>query len=436
MWHRASRTSTHQLGHMRDVQQELIERALEMRCVAYLVDVKARLLVQTVQTVGASKRQVGAQNVSLQEALALAEKELEARRRAEQRFREVADALELAPALVLVARDGEIVYANHVFRTCFGAPEEQGLHDELARRGLGRPAGRTSSGPYEAHVEREGTPRVFRVALSEGQLGEEAVVSYEIAVINDVTSEWESKEQLQRLARSQAVGRVVAGVAHDFNNLLMAIATNVELLEVVGPDERAEIREAILDATVRGGSLTRQLLAFTQQQQLRPSTVTLGEVIGTFTDLLRRSLGETHRLEVEIDAPERQMHCDGGQLQAALMNLVVNGRDASSGGGVIALRVGEIENPALRPCGPGVLPAGRFVAVSVRDSGPGIPPKLAESLWDPYVSTKREVGHSGMGLSMVSGFAQQSGGGVEITSIYGEAGAEFTLYIPLVSRGE
>ena len=228
------------------------------------------------------------------------------------------------------------------------------------------------------------------------------------------------------------MGQLVGGVAHDFNNLLTLIVGHVEYLaEVDDEEERDQLVEDISQACMRGGHLTQKLLTFARRQVLSAETIHLNTALADTVDLLTRALGEEHPLRVDGSAPTLLIRCDPGELEAALVNLVLNARDASRAGDPISLRVHQTETSEEVPCGPGALAAGRYAVIEVSDRGVGLPPEAAERVWEPFVSTKSDGAHSGLGLSMVLGFAQQAGGGVEFQTRPAVDGTVFSLYLPL-----
>ncbi|CAN7182278.1 PAS domain S-box protein [Phenylobacterium sp. LjRoot225] len=254
-------------------------------------------------------------------------------------------------------------------------------------------------------------------------------------VTRDVTERRQAQIELQtahdRLAQTQkmeAIGQLTGGVAHDFNNLLMVVSGQAQLLRrKIGDDERAaRALDAIEVSTKRGQDLTRQLLAFARRQRLNPVVLSLAERASNFRELLDASLGEA--VELQLDLPETvwPVEVDPGELELALLNLAVNARDAMPNGGTLVV---SARNAKLKPGEVDAELAGEFVALTVLDSGVGIPPDILARVFEPFFTTKDVSRGTGLGLSQVYGFVEQSGGRSTVKSELGR-GATFTLYLP------
>ncbi len=238
-----------------------------------------------------------------------------------------------------------------------------------------------------------------------------------------------AEEALRQAQKLEAVGQLTGGVAHDFNNLLTVIGTSVELMRRKNlPEERRrKYLTAIADTVRRASKLTAQLLAFARRQPLRPEVFDVSRQVGGVAELVRPLVGGRVRIRIEGDATPHLADADASQFETALVNLAVNARDAMDGEGELLVRIEAVEAlPALRgqPARP-----GRFVAVSVQDTGTGIPPDKMELIFEPFYTTKEVGKGTGLGLSQVFGFAQQSGGDIAVQSTPGE-GTTFTLYLP------
>ncbi|MEE7505987.1 PAS domain S-box protein [Methylobacterium sp. C33D] len=259
----------------------------------------------------------------------------------------------------------------------------------------------------------------------------------------DVTERRTLEEQLRQSQKMEAVGQLTGGVAHDFNNLLTVIKSSTDLLKRPGlsEDRRGRYVDAISDTVDRAAKLTSQLLAFARRQALRPaifdvvqSVAAIADMVGTLTGARIHVATDT---DTGTDAGGRTLRChvdaDPSQFDTALVNLVVNARDAMQGEGRMLIKVRRADRiPALRahPAVP-----GDFVAVSVSDTGSGIEADLLERIFEPFFTTKG-VGHgTGLGLSQVFGFAKQSGGDVAVDSAVG-VGTTFTLFLPRAPEAE
>jgi signal transduction histidine kinase len=227
-------------------------------------------------------------------------------------------------------------------------------------------------------------------------------------------------------------GRLTGGVAHDFNNLLTVVLGNAAALrvnaEARGDAEAIRRAEMIERAAERGGRLAAQLLAYSRKQMLRPETISVYQIISATTELLAQAAGEAVRIRLQTQPELWKCHVDPGQLESAILNLVLNARDAMPHGGSItihcynhAVRRGQTGTPARA--------AGDYVRVDVNDTGCGIAPDLLDKVFEPFFTTKPLAQGSGLGLSQVHGFAGQSGGWVDLESSLG-SGTTVSLFLP------
>jgi len=242
----------------------------------------------------------------------------------------------------------------------------------------------------------------------------------------------------QKLSQSQkmeAIGQLTGGVAHDFNNLLTVILGNAEHLaeKLATHTELHKFAEGIATAAERGADLTRSLLAFSRKQPLMPKDLDIGQKVLGMEQLLRRTLGEHIESEFRVDQDLRLASVDPGQLASALLNLVLNARDAMPQGGKLTVEVRNASldqayadlNSEARP--------GDYVMVAVTDTGSGMTPEVASRAFEPFFTTKEVGKGTGLGLSMVYGFAQQSGGSMKISSESGH-GTVVKLFFPVLAR--
>lgn len=234
--------------------------------------------------------------------------------------------------------------------------------------------------------------------------------------------------QAQKL---EAVGKLTGGIAHDFNNMLQIIGGNLQLLKRSLADNEAAQRrlESAVSGVQRGARLASQLLAFASRQRLEPQTVELGGLLGEMRDLLDGSLGRGARLDIDSDASLWPVFADVGNLQGAILNLIVNARDAIAGAGRVLLR---LRNVSLDAATSAVWPEARpgdYVKLSVIDEGMGMTAEVVERAFEPFFSTKQEGSSSGLGLSMVYGFVRQSGGFVVLESEE-HRGTAVHVYLP------
>ncbi len=245
----------------------------------------------------------------------------------------------------------------------------------------------------------------------------------------------DSEARLAEALRLEAIGRLAGGIAHDFNNLLMAINGTAELLAAETPadDPRRADVDAISDAGRRAAALTSQLLAFGRRQVLRPTVVSLDEVLTDATPLLRRTLGESIELRVEASPDATPVRADRTKLEQVIVNLVFNARDAMPEGGILTLAIAPaIADEATAARHHGVSP-GRFIRLSVSDTGVGIPPDIAGQIFEPFFTTKGLGRGTGLGLATVQGIVAQSGGWVQVDSKPG-AGTTFQVHLPVAAE--
>lgn len=238
----------------------------------------------------------------------------------------------------------------------------------------------------------------------------------------------DTEEALRQAQKMEAVGQLTGGVAHDFNNLLTVIRSSTDLLgrPNLAPERRQRYVEAISETVNRATRLTSQLLAFARRQALKPEAFDVAGSVAGVIEMLRTLVGS--RINIDLQVPDHAcfIHADPSQFDTALINMAVNARDAMDGHGVVTIKVGQVE--AI----PGQQAAkGKFVAVSIADTGAGIDAAAMARIFEPFFTTKAFGEGTGLGLSQVYGFARQSGGDVQVHSVAGE-GATFTLYLPSV----
>ena len=243
-----------------------------------------------------------------------------------------------------------------------------------------------------------------------------------------------SEEQLAHSQRLDAIGQLTGGIAHDFNNLLTVISGNLQILEAELADRPGlnETIDSALRAVDRGAVLTRRLLAFARRQRLVPRPVLPAQVLSDLQGMLRRTLGEHIAISVECsEANTAPVFADPGELEAALINLALNARDAMPHGGALTI---SVRRHVLHPATDRIdLPPGNYVMFSVADTGVGMAPEVLARALEPFFTTKEAGKGNGLGLSMVYGFARQSGGQVLIESRVGH-GTRVELYLPAGSN--
>ncbi len=258
------------------------------------------------------------------------------------------------------------------------------------------------------------------------------------SLVLDVTVEVEAQQRLAENTRllveaskQEAIGRLAGGIAHDFNNLLSIVLANAERL-VDRSDEAPEILAAeIGDAARAGAELTRRLLSFARRADLHPTIVDLNQVVTSMNNLLRRSLPENIAIETSLMAGLWKTRTDRSFLESALLNLVVNARDALQRGGRLTIETANVRlTDEYVTSRREEIPAGRHVMLAVTDTGVGIAPEVLPHIFEPFFTTRANEGGTGLGLAMVYGFARQSGGTVRVYSEPGR-GTSFKLYLPI-----
>jgi CheY-like chemotaxis protein len=224
---------------------------------------------------------------------------------------------------------------------------------------------------------------------------------------------------------------MTGGVAHDFNNMLTIVLGNLDRLRrVIDPADKAAKRvEMALHGAQRCAELTKQMLAFARQQMLRPAPVDIGDLVGKTGSMLRRVAGEAIEIELEAVPGLWPALADPAQIEAALVNLVMNARDAMPRGGRLTIRTGNTEIGPDDALADAHLAPGAYVWVAVGDTGVGIPPEHLDRVFEPFFTTKESGQGTGLGLSIIYGFVKQSGGHIEVES-EPEKGSTFRLFLP------
>jgi signal transduction histidine kinase/ActR/RegA family two-component response regulator len=295
----------------------------------------------------------------------------------------------------------------------------------------------TSGAPLVLSMSRrtaEGE-RQFEASLSPAHDPASRAVTHIIGCSRDVTDRVQMEAQLRQMQRMEVTGRLTAGVAHDFNNLLQTLMGGLEMLrhEIADRPNAVDYADLALQAARRGADLTHSLLAFSRQQTLRPRAVPVGTLLSAMQRLAAPMLGPATICTIEIEDDELTVFADGGQLEIALLNLLVNANDAMPQGGSLTLsarRVTPEQHAAeglAAPTDPTACANGHGVLV-VEDSGCGMDEATIAQACEPFFTTKG-LGGTGLGLSMVQGFARQSGGDVRIASRPG-AGTRVELWLP------
>ncbi len=341
--------------------------------------------------------------------------------------------------LALAERDGRILFMNEAFERAAAIPPGQSVlypgdlvvkEDKAAVSDAVR---RFSAGhrvPGDLSVRlcwRADEPVALTIASAKG-LGDAAV----LLSLKDNSEESKLKRQVLQATKMQAVGQLAGGVAHDFNNILTAIIGHCDLMmmrHAPGDSDYDDIQQ-IRQNSNRAASLTRQLLAFSRQQTLRPQLLQLPDVVSEVSNLLKRLLGETVTLNVKHGRNLGPVRADPGQLEQVIVNLAVNARDAMPGGGTLTIQTYAVSAAQARKLEIDILPAADYTALSVSDTGSGIQPDVLSKIFEPFFTTKEVGKGTGLGLSTVYGIVKQSEGFIFADSTVGE-GTSFVMYLPV-----
>jgi two-component system cell cycle sensor histidine kinase/response regulator CckA len=339
----------------------------------------------------------------------------------------------------LADRDGRLLFLNEAFARAAGL--EPGAHpvypgdlvvredkaavaDTVRRFASGPPMSGDIAVRLQARPEE---PIALSIAGARG-LGDAAV----LLSLKDNAEESKLKRQVAQATKMQAVGQLAGGVAHDFNNILTAIIGHCDLMlmrHTPGDSDYDDIQQVRANSN-RAASLTRQLLAFSRQQTLRPQLLQLPDVISEVFNLLKRLLGETVTLNVKHGRNLGPVRADPGQLEQVIVNLAVNARDAMPEGGTLTLQTYAVTAADVRRMKSEIMPAIDYTALTITDTGTGIPLDLLPKIFEPFFTTKEVGKGTGLGLSTVYGIVKQSNGFIFADSVMGE-GTSFVIYLPV-----
>lgn len=375
--------------------------------------------------------------------------DITAQKRQEQRLREsewslqqanadLASLIETCPlAIIYLDRAGTVRSWNAAAEQLFGWRA-----DEVLNRPLPTASGMTRSEVERLFERQERGEKIVTVDTTRLHKDGHAVdvtlwasprlnaageVIGSLGILADITQRKRAEEHLRQYQRLQAVGQLTGGVAHEFNNLLLVVLGNAEVLAQSLNDQPQlkERAEFVLRAAERGADLTHRLLAFSRRQPLRPVSLDVNEVMSGMKAFTGVTLDARTDLQVEIDPDIWHLTSDRTQLESALLNLIINARDAMPAGGKITIRASnaEIESDGAD------LKSGRYVAIEVEDTGCGMSEEVMVKAVEPFFTTKEVGKGTGLGLSMVHGFVKQSGGDLQIDSQMG-VGTRVRLLLP------
>lgn len=365
---------------------------------------------------------------------------------AERRLSEMRDffgaTLDALPILVAhIDAQGRLTYANHSSKRLLlgaiadhvGEPLEELLVHEQYQPVLAlltQTLGDGQQGHCAGAFRIDGQMRDLRVDIvpALNKVGQRTGC---FMMVTDITEMKMLESRLRQAEKMQAIGQLTGGVAHDFNNLLGVILGNLQLLERDVRDEPALARKlsTAMRAAIRGGELTRSLLAFARHQALEPVIVNLNRHLNSVVELLHRTLGDSIDFKLKVQRDLWFAQVDPGQLDNAVLNLAINARDAMPDGGQLTLSARNLRLNTELVAQHADLPPGEYVEIAVEDTGMGIATELLPLVFEPFFTTKETGKGSGLGLSIVHGFAKQSGGAAVITSQQ-SVGTTVALYLP------
>lgn len=368
-------------------------------------------------------------------------------KRAEAERARLAMAIEQAGEMVVITdRDGMIEYVNPAFEevTGFQRKEAIGQKPNILKSDVQDDAfyaslwqtimdGKIWQGRL-VNRRKDGTLYTEDMTVSPLHDAEGKIVNY-VAVKNDITSRLALEEQYRQAQKMEAVGQLAGGVAHDFNNILQAILGYSQLL-LDEAEEKNEPREELLEikkGAERAAQLTRQLLAFSRRQVMQPKVLDLNVLIENFIKMIHRVIGEHIHLEWLPGNRLGSVYADPGMLEQALMNLCLNARDAMPDGGSLSIETQNVRIDSEYCATHAWAKPGRFVLLSVTDTGCGMPEEILGRAFDPFFTTKEEGKGTGLGLATVYGIITQHDGMINTYSEVGQ-GTTFKMYLPVCER--
>ncbi|ASJ75822.1 transporter substrate-binding domain-containing protein [Granulosicoccus antarcticus] len=387
---------------------------------------------------------------------------LRARRQAEALTAQTLDVSERLSAVMSAARSGivgfnaigQIAFANPSARRMLGKsdmvlpcfwPESVRFFDESGERVLILGGGEGQQFVPGKELQGElvrmsnvGGGEQLHVRLSSSVIDAHRSTQIRVVlVLDDVTDEELHREQAEHSSKLVAIGQLTGGIAHDFNNLLAVTLGNLELIKYATEKKEIDrLADQAIKASLRGADLTRNMLAFARKSRLSPEVIDLNKVVVETKSWIGRILRETVSVESTLQANLWKVSADRNSTESALLNLIVNARDAMNGRGCLRLETANCRiDETFSDSGDEQLAPGRYVMLSISDTGHGVPSDSLEQIFVPFYTTKAVGQGTGLGLSMVMGFMQQSGGTVRVASEQGR-GTTFTLYFPATEELE
>ncbi len=327
-------------------------------------------------------------------------------------------------AVIVVDESMKIVLASERIEPLFGYTPEELVGQPFAKL-IDMAAAPIPGGPEMCGTRKDGSVFPIETTQSAHKTPDGTVV---ITAVRDVTERLQMEEQLRHAHRIDAMGQLTGGLAHDFNNLLGVIIGNLDVIASRKIPGVQTFVENALEAADRGAMLVKQLLAFARKQPLQPERISVQERSLKTVSLLESVLGGKIKIQHSVDTETMEIIADRSQLEAALLNLAVNARDAMPGGGTLTIECTNVTLDEDYATTRVDVAPGEYVMIAVSDTGIGMPAETQAKVFEPFFTTKGANG-TGLGLSQVFGFAKQSGGHVSVYSEVG-IGTTFRLYLP------
>lgn len=328
-------------------------------------------------------------------------------------------------AVPVVSRNGEVVGG------LFFGHKQAGVFSERSERGLTGLAAEAA-----VAIDNVRLAQSAQREIAERKLAQEALEQLNATLEKQVLERTEqlrvNEEALRQSQKMEAIGQLTGGVAHDFNNLLQVIIGNLETIQRNLPDQLARLQRAArqaMNGAQRAAALTQRLLAFARRQPLDPKPIDVNVLVNGMSEMIHRTLGETVSVETVLGAGLWRVEADPNELEAAILNLAVNARDAMPNGGRLTLETGNTHIDEAYVATHRELVPGQYVVLSVSDTGTGMDARTIAQAFEPFFTTKPVGKGTGLGLSQVYGFVKQSGGHVKIYSELGQ-GTTVRLYLP------
>jgi signal transduction histidine kinase/CheY-like chemotaxis protein len=331
-----------------------------------------------------------------------------------------------ADGIVVVDGDGVVQFANPAAERIFGRPA-----DSLVGSALGIPL--IGGDTTEISIHRPGGDQIdAEIRVVETSWENRPAL---LASLRDVSARKAMEERLRQTVKMEAVGRLTAGIAHDFNNLLTVVLGNLESAQrhsLIANSTRVQALDNAMRGARRAAVLTERLLAFARQKPLEPQLLDVNAVVLGMSDLLQRTLGEKINVRTVLDRAAWNIETDPIELEAAILNLAVNARDAMPSGGELVIETANVELDSAYARANGEVTAGPYVLIAVTDSGAGMTKDVLRKVFEPFFTTKPDGHGTGLGLSQVYGFVKQTGGHVKLYSEPG-IGTTAKIYFPKAS---